>query len=92
MSATQETATMAPPERQCDRHEGMVISVTELKSEVRSMKEAHERVAESVDKMSDKLNAMENKLILWGGALGIGGSVLMGLISNIDKIKALIGG
>ena len=90
MSAIQETATMAPAKEQCERHEGMVIGLTRLESEVKGMKESHERVAESVDKMSDKLNAMENKLILWGGALGIGGSVLMGLISNIDKIKALL--
>jgi hypothetical protein len=90
MTAIQETATMAPKE-QCERHEGMVIGLTRLEGEVKTMKEAHERVAESVEKMSEKLNEMQNKLILWGGALGIGGSVLMGLISNIDKIKALLG-
>ena len=88
METAQEPAMVR---EQCDRHEGMVVGLTEVKSEVRSMKESHERVAESVEKMSEKLNAMESKLILWGGALGIGGSILMGLISNLDKIKALLG-
>jgi 2-phosphoglycerate kinase len=88
-----EERAMGNEERpRCGAHEEMIKDMTEVKSEVRHMKESHERVADSVDKMSEKLNAMENKLILWGGALGIGGSVLMGVISNIDKIKAIIGG
>jgi 2-phosphoglycerate kinase len=89
---TEEMAMGNEERSRCSAHEGMIKDMTEVKSEVRHMKESHERVADSVDKMSEKLNAMENKLILWGGALGIGGSVLMGVISNIDKIKAIIGG
>ncbi len=80
------------PEKQCERHEGMIVAVTELRGEVRSVKEAHERMADSVERISDKLGDIERKLILWGGLIGTGGAILVALISNADKIKSLIGG
>jgi hypothetical protein len=89
MQNIQEIAEMPPIEKQCERHENMVRELTETRMEVRGMKDAHERVAESVDRVSEKLTTIEKNLIWWGGLLGTGGAVMVAAISNLDKIKAL---
>lgn len=91
MESNQETETMGN-ERQsraesasCERHEGMVREVTEMKVEVRGMKDGQERLTDSLGKMTEKLSSLEKTMIWWSGALGLG----IALLSNIDKIKAL---
>lgn len=74
-------------ERQpCGNHEGMVRDVTELKVEMRGMKDSQVRTIESLEKLTDKLSGIEKTMIWWSGALGLGIAVL----SNLDKIKALL--
>ena len=92
MQAIEETATMGNEDRdrpRCGAHEEMIKDMTDVKAEVRHVKEAQKSIVETLETIAEKLGTIEKNMIWWGGALGVGGSILVAAISNVDKIKGL---
>lgn len=78
-------------ERQnCDRHETMIREVAALNVEVSNMKASNERITVTMEKMTDKLSEMERRMIWWAGGISCCSTILVGIVSNLDKIKSLL--